>query len=191
MLDPAWAALTVAIEVPVVGAGIKVLLDDGKLADRRGDATAAANAAQANLVTPAILELNRAVDSERRPKQITPDGEIPAETFEDALARGRYEDQMQRIVDAVDIRSAPMLNVRRCRRLGRILAGALAALVVAAPLALWGPLWDADGGPAAAPVVFYSALGATGALAIILGGFYISARSALSTSIADANGADT
>lgn len=190
MLDPAWAALVVAIETPAVGAGIKVMLDEAKIADRRGDATAAASAAQANLVAPAILDLHQAVESERRREQVTPDGVIPGESFQDALARGRYEEQFQRIVVAVAVRSAPTFNVRRCRRLGRLLAGALGLIAILVPLVVWRQLWHAQGGPAAAATVFYSLGGAAAVVAMIFARLYVAARSALSNSIADARGAD-
>jgi len=191
VLDPAWAALVMAVEVPAVGAGIKVILDEAKIADRRGEATAAANVAQANLVAPAILELHQAVESERRREQVTPDGVVPEESFEDALARGRYEEQFQLIVAAVAVRSAPMFNVRRCRRLGRLLAAALGLFAILVPLVVWKQLWHAHGGPAGARTLFYSLGGAMAFVVIVFGGFYVAARSGLASSIADAQGADT
>lgn len=190
VLDPAWAALVVGGEIPVVGALVRVLLDDARLADKRSEATDARSAAQAQLVAPAVIALHRAVEAERRPKQITRDGIVPAESFEDTLARGRYEVQFQAIVDAVNIRSAPLQRVRRCRRRGLILALTLVLLAVAFPLALWEQLWSTRGGPASEPTVFYAVLGGAFVLASICGLFYVLGRSSLSTSIADAKGSD-
>lgn len=190
MLEPTWAALVFGSEIPVVTCLVRVLLDAAKIADKRSDATDARSAAQARLVAPAVLDLHEAVEADRRPEQVTPDGVVPAESFEDALARGRYEAQFQNVVIAVSIRSGPIENVRRCRRHGLSLAIALSLLVVAIPLALWEQLWNAHGGPASAPTVFYAALGGTFVSAVVTGLRYVFARNALSTSIADAKGSD-
>lgn len=190
VLDAAWAALVVGGEIPVVGALVRVLLDDAKLADKRNDATDARSAAQAQLVAPAVIALHRAVEADRRPEQLTRDGAVPAESFEDTLARGRYEIQFTEIVDAVNIRSAPLRRVRSCRRRGVALALTLVLLAVAFPLALWEQLWSTEGGPASEPIIFHALLAVAFVSAALSGLSYVLGRTSLSTSIADAKGSD-
>jgi hypothetical protein len=90
----------------------------------------------------------------------------------------------------VNRKSAPFENLRRCQRCAWILVIALVLLVIAIPLALWRQLWKAQGGPASAPTVFYIALGAAAAFAVLGGVIYVVSRIALSRSIADAKGAE-
>jgi hypothetical protein len=190
VLDPTWAALATALEAPVVGALVKVSFDIPRLDDMRLQATTAKSSAHALFVTTAVLALHAAVDATRRPEQRTPDGVVPAESFEDALARGGFEQEFDEIVRAVKLKSEPVENVRRCRRRAWILVIALVLLVIAIPLALWRHLWTTQGGPASAPTIFYIALGAAAAFAVLCGGMYVVSRIALSRSIANAKGAE-
>lgn len=84
-----------------------------------------------------------------------------------------------------------MDNVHRCRRLAVGLAVTLGLLVIAIPLAAWEQVWQAHGGPASAPTLFYTVLAATCLAAAVVALLYLSARNALSKSIADAKGSDT
>jgi hypothetical protein len=69
VLDPTWAALAIALEVPVVGALVKVSFDIPRLDDMRPEVKTAKSSAHALFVTTAVLALHAGVDAARRPEQ--------------------------------------------------------------------------------------------------------------------------
>jgi hypothetical protein len=86
-----------------------------------------------------VLALHSAVESTRRGATLTPDGVIPEEAFDDALARERYASEVGEIEAAVRLTLEPQRRLGLCIRRVARLRDALAAFAISVPVALWPP----------------------------------------------------
>jgi hypothetical protein len=128
----------VPVELAILGGLVWAWRSGSRLErERRPACRSAANAIQAHRVVPAVVALYRAVETQSREAVLTPDGVIPAESFEDALARQRYVSEFDAISDAVREKLEPPRRLTRCKRRASRLRDALAAFALAVPAALW------------------------------------------------------
>lgn len=189
MLDAGWAAVLVAVEVAVLGGAASAVLSEARREEEREarlrDATASA---RAGLVAPALQNLIYSVERARRPEQLTLDGVIPAESFEDALGRMPFRDELAQITASFEVARAPRAAQDRCLRYSRVTAGTLLSFATLLPLAIWHPLTRHALASQPWPTVSEVAAAGAGALSIAAFTLWISAIRSLARALRLARG---